>query len=150
MECYDCKRGTVMSLSEDVTSEGPSARLLVCDDSHIERLALANFLRGTGYDVHEARDGADAISHIKQKPVDLVLLDLQMVGHDGFEALSYIQEHHAALPVILLSGMPVDQIQHKMNRLHKPELPPLLLKPVDPDQLLQVVALQLSGELPTG
>jgi two-component system capsular synthesis sensor histidine kinase RcsC len=124
------------------------ARLLVCDDSPIERLALARFLQQIGYEVSEASDGAAAIAHIKQKHVDLVLLDLQMVGHDGFEALAYIQEHHAALPVILLSGMPLDQIQHKMGRLPKQELPPLLLKPVDPDQLLQIVALQLSGELP--
>ncbi len=135
--------GAYRSDSSDVP-----ARLLVCDDSHIERLALAQFLRQIGYAVDEAKDGAAAIEHIKQKPVDLVLLDLQMAGHDGFEALAYVQEHHAALPVILLSGMPLDQIQHKMNRLHKPELPPLLLKPVDPEQLLQVVALQLSGELP--
>jgi CheY-like chemotaxis protein len=124
------------------------ARLLVCDDSPIERRALAQFLTQIGYAVTEASDGAAAITHIKQKPVDLVLLDLQMVGHDGFEALAYVQEHHAALPVILLSGMPLDQIQHKMHRLPRQELPPLLLKPVDPDQLLQVVALQLSGELP--
>lgn len=130
------------------SSEVP-ARLLVVDDSPIERLALVRFLQQIGYEVSEAADGGAAIAHIKQKHVDLVLLDLQMVGHDGFEALGYIQEHHAALPVILLSGMPLDQIQHKMHRLPKQELPPLLLKPVDPDQLVQIVELQLSGELPT-
>ena len=44
--------------------------------------------------------------------------------------------------------MPLDDIQHKMHVLPEPELPPLLLKPIDPEQLLGVVELQLSGQLP--
>lgn len=124
-----------------------TAKLLVCDDSPIERHALALFLRQSGFQVNEVCDGTAAIQHIKQRPVNLLLLDLQMPAGDGFTVLKYIQEHHASLPVILLSGMSLDQIQHKMHSLPKPELPPLLLKPVDPDQLLQVVDLQLSGDL---
>ncbi len=134
----------------DVLSEHASTvsfKLLVCDDSPVERRSLALFLQHSGYGVEEVGDGEAAIAHIKQKPVDLLLLDLQMAGSDGFEVLGYLQEHHAALPVILLSGMAIDQIEHKMHRLYKPELPPLLLKPVDPEQLLQIVSLRLSGDL---
>jgi DNA-binding response OmpR family regulator len=124
------------------------ARILLCDDSPVERLALAHFLRRSGYAVDEAGDGEAAILHLKHRPVDLVLLDLQMPGVDGFDVLTYMQEHRRALPVILLSGMPLDAIQHKMHVLPEPELPPLLFKPVDTDQLLDVVELQLSGQLP--
>jgi CheY-like chemotaxis protein len=67
---------------------------------------------------------------------------------DGFSVLTYLQKHRPGLPVILLSGMPLDQIQTKMQRMRTPELPPLFLKPIDPDQLLQMIQLQLSGELP--
>jgi len=49
--------------------------------------------------------------------------------------------------VILLSGMPLNKIQHKMHVLPTRELPPLLLKPIDPEQLLAVLDLQLSGDL---
>jgi DNA-binding response OmpR family regulator len=125
------------------------ARLLLVDDSPVERLALAHFLRRTGYAVDEAGDGEAAILHIKHRPVDAVLLDLNMPDVDGFGVLSYLQEHRRALPVILLSGMPLDRIQHKIKGLPNPELPPLLLKPIDPDQLLALLDLQLSGELPT-
>ena len=58
-----------------------------------------------------------------------------------------MQEHRRSLPVILLSGMPPHKIQHKMNVLRERELPPLMLKPIDPEQLLGVVELQLSGAL---
>ena len=49
---------------------------------------------------------------------------------------------------MLLSGMPLHQIQHKMQILPSQELPPLLIKPIDPGQLLGVLELQLTGTLP--
>ena len=125
-----------------------SSRILLCDDSPVERLALAHVLRGAGYKVDEAGDGEATLQCLKHLSVDLLLLDLNMPEVDGFGVLAYLQEHRPGLPVILLSGMPLDQIQHKMHRLPSPELPPLFLKPVDPDQLLQMIDLQLSGELP--
>jgi len=123
-------------------------RILIADDSPVERLALSHFLRHNGYAVDEAGDGESAILHLKHREVDLVLLDLHMPDVDGFEVLTYMQEHRRALPVILLSGMPLHEIQHKMHDLPTPELPPLLIKPIDPEQLLGVVELQLSGQLP--
>jgi CheY-like chemotaxis protein len=122
-------------------------QLLLVDDSPVERLALAHFLRGNGYRVDEAADGDAAILQLKHRPVDLMLLDLQMPDTDGFQVLSYVQEHRRSLPVILLSGMPPHKIQHKMNVLRERELPPLMLKPIDPEQLLGMVDLQLSGAL---
>ncbi|HLL91263.1 MAG TPA: response regulator [Tepidisphaeraceae bacterium] len=123
-------------------------RVLLCDDSPVERLALAHLLRHEGYAVDEASDGDSAIDTLKLRPIDAVLLDLNMPDVDGFAVLDYVHEHRRALPVILLSGMPLDRIQHKMNRLKSKELPPLLLKPIDTEQLLQLLELQLSGELP--
>ncbi|MDB5291968.1 MAG: response regulator [Phycisphaerales bacterium] len=133
-----------------LTDDGqPHSRILLCDDSQIERHALSHFLRNSGFSVDEAGDGDAAIAHLKEKACDLILLDLNMPGADGFAVLSYLQEHRRALPVILLSGMPLNRIQHKMHNLPTPELPPLLIKPIDPEQLLGLVDLQLSGELPS-
>ena len=133
---------------EDVLTTARNARLLVCDDSLVERLALAHMLRLEGYDVDEAGDGESAMHCLKHRPVDLLLLDLNLPHLDGFGVLAYLQEHRPGLPVILLSGMPLDQIQHKMHRLPKQELPALFIKPVDPEQLLTMVDMQLKGELP--
>ena len=123
-------------------------RLLLCDDSPIERLALGHYLRSSGYAVDEAGDGKSALQFLKNRQVDLLLLDLQMPEVDGFDVLNYVAEHRKSLPVILLSGMPPDEIQDKMLQLRDRELPPLLLKPVDPEQLVGIVELQLSGDLP--
>lgn len=123
-------------------------RVLVCDDSPVERRALAVYLRSAGFDVDEAGDGGDAVRALKSQRVDLLLLDLQMPNEDGFAVLNYVHEHRQALPVILLTGLPPEQIQGRMETLKRRELPPLFMKPVNPDQLLQVVELQLSGEMP--
>lgn len=131
-----------------VTGPTPSPRVLLCDDSAAERIALAHILRSAGYTVDQSGDGESAILHLKHRQVDAVLLDLNMPEVDGFEVLGYLQQHRRALPVILLSGMPLNKIQHKIHTLPSPELPPLLIKPIDPDQLLSILDLQLSGELP--
>lgn len=131
---------------DDATQSEP--RILLCDDSPAERVPLAHLLRRSGFTVFEVGDGEAAILHLKHKPVDAVLLDLHMPEVDGFEVLSYLQEHRRALPVVLLSGMPLNRIQHRIHSLPTPELPPLLIKPVNPDQLLGIIDMQLSGQLP--
>src|SRR5262249_14605597 len=105
-------------------------------------------LRRMGYEVAEASDGRATIEHLKAHEVDGLLLDLNMPSVDGFDVLGYLQTHRRGLPVVLLSGMPLDQIQQHIHGLPSRELPPLMLKPIDVDQLLEVMELQLRGDLP--
>jgi DNA-binding response OmpR family regulator len=135
--------------ADDAAGHETQPCLLLCDDSPIERLALAHYLRSQGYKVDEAGDGKAALYFLKNRPCDLLLLDLQMPGVDGFDVLNYVSEHRRSLPVILLSGMPPDEIQDKINSLKERSLPPLLIKPLDPEQVIEMVEMQLSGELPT-
>jgi CheY-like chemotaxis protein len=123
-------------------------RLLVCDDSPLERLALSHFLRGNEFTVDEAADGESAVQLLQLRQLDLLVLDLQMPGKDGFYVLTYLQKHRPGLPVILLSGMPIEDIEDKIHLLPSRELPPLLLKPVDAIQLLELIDMELAGELP--
>lgn len=134
-----------LASTEELTE--PGAKLLVADDSTNERSALAQYLRRMGYQVSEAGDGRAAIDHIQNHEIDALLLDLNMPVADGFDVLGYLQKHRRSLPVILLSGMPLDQIQQQIHGLPKAELPPLMLKPIDVDQLMEVLELQLHGDL---
>ncbi len=136
---------------EEVLSLSASYRppsVLLCDDSTTERTALAQYLRQQGFNVHEVEGGEPALEFLKSHELDIVLLDLQMPDVSGFDVLGYLQEHRKGLPVLLLSGMPLDQIQHGILELPKHELPPLFLKPVDLEQLMQVIELQLNSEMP--
>jgi DNA-binding response OmpR family regulator len=133
--------------SQTPTTQRPW-RLLVCDDSPLERLALSHFLRGREFTVDEAADGESGVQLLQLRPVDLLILDLQMPGKDGFCVLAYVQKHRPGLPVILLSGMPIEDIEDKIHLLPSRELPPLLFKPVDAIQLLELIDLELAGEVP--
>ena len=57
---------------QPMTSTNDAApHLLLVDDSPVERLALAHFLRGNGYRVDEAADGDAAILQLKHRPIEL-------------------------------------------------------------------------------
>ncbi len=126
----------------------PAPRLLLVDDSEIERRTLAALMRLRHYDVDEAADGRAALHMLKNGAYDLLLLDLQMPGYDGFDLLAYLGQNAPELPVIVLSGLPPDEIGNGIHRLPDHELPPLLIKPIDSEQLAQLVELKLAGELP--
>lgn len=79
-------------------------RILVADDEDPLRTVLSQELRGEGYEVDTAADGELALEAIKQRPFDLVLLDIKMPKKDGFEVLKYIKENHKDLKVIMLTG----------------------------------------------
>lgn len=123
-------------------------RLLLCDDSDSERSALAVLLRRRGYEVDEAADGNSALVMLKARRYDLVLLDLQMPMMDGFEVLAWIQKHTPEQPVVVLSGLPAEEIGEGILRLPEHELPPLLLKPIRSEQLFPIIDMKLAGELP--
>jgi CheY-like chemotaxis protein len=137
-----------MSQDFEMHSSGNSnSRILLCDDAADGRTAIARFLRNSGYQVDEVDGGAAALEHLKNREVDAILLDLQMPGIDGFHVLRYLQKNRRGLPVILLSGMPLDEIQEHIHGLPSQSLPPLFLKPVDIPSLIDVLELQLSGGL---
>ena len=137
----------------DVSAEHPPEpagrpRVLLADDSEVVREGLGQLLLRSGYDVEAAADGRDAIERLQSLKIDALLLDLQMPVHDGFETLEYVQQHRRGLPVLLMSGLAADEIQDRMGKLSSGTLPPLFLKPCDYDQVLDMLDLLLSGDLP--
>jgi two-component system sensor histidine kinase/response regulator len=81
-------------------------RVLVVDDDRLNRSLLSTNLRGLGYAVETAEDGAQALAMLQRACYDAILLDLVMPGMDGFEVLTRLKEDPAtrAIPVIVISG----------------------------------------------
>jgi two-component system LytT family response regulator/two-component system response regulator LytT len=74
-------------------TSGPALRTLVVDDEKLARDRLAAFLRGIdGVEiVAEARDGVEAVELIGEHRPDLVFLDVQMPGMNGFDVLEALR-----------------------------------------------------------
>ena len=82
-------------------------RILVVEDSALNRLALARALTIRGHAVSTANDGVEAIAALRDEPFDVVLLDIEMPRKDGFETLAEIKAdvQLRELPVIVISGV---------------------------------------------
>ena len=81
--------------------------VLVVDDSRTLRKILIRELNSLGFhNILEAADGLEAIEVVKSKPVDLMLLDMEMPELDGLGVLEHIKadETYKALPIIVISG----------------------------------------------
>lgn len=98
--------------SEPATDAPPRPdTLLVVDDNRLNREALAERLRGQGYEVLQAGSGADALGLLGGARVDLALVDSLMPGLSGQAVLERIKADPKLhdLPVIMVAGL--DEIE---------------------------------------
>jgi PleD family two-component response regulator len=84
-----------------------AASILVVDDQRANSEMLAEALRGRGYEVLTARDGAAALAEIARVRPDLVISDILMPGMDGYELCRKLRATPATalLPVILVTSL---------------------------------------------
>ena len=80
----------------------PTSVLVVDDDPKIRSL-LQRYLESEGFRVTEAETLKGVCAAFKTHTQDLVLLDVNLKGENGFEIARHIQSHHNA-PIILISG----------------------------------------------
>jgi diguanylate cyclase (GGDEF)-like protein/PAS domain S-box-containing protein len=83
-----------------------AGRVLVVDDNENNREILARRLARNGYAVSVADTAAELLERIKAESVDLVLLDIEMPGITGLDALVAIRKRYTAvrLPVIMVTA----------------------------------------------
>ena len=86
-------------------------KILVVDDSATMRAALAGMLAKMGHETLTAQGGVQAIRLYESEPPDLVLLDVQMPGMDGFEVAARLRDMRPGewIPLIFLSSAEDDK-----------------------------------------
>lgn len=87
----------------------PRARILVVEDSVVNQQVAVSMLRKAGFDPEVAANGFEAIELIGRNPYDLVFMDCQMPGLDGFEATRMIRdgcsgEGNRRLPIVAMTA----------------------------------------------
>ncbi len=85
--------------------EGPRMRVLLVDDDATQRHMLTGMLAPLGFDVDEAASGREALDCVARVRPDVVLLDINMDGMDGWETARRLREFDGApIPVLMVSA----------------------------------------------
>lgn len=113
------------------------ATVLVVDDDELLTKSIARLLRAQGCVVKTANCGEEATRRVAEERFDVVLSDISMPGMDGIQLLRRLRESDLLVPFVLITGDPavstaIEAMQYGAFRY--------LTKPVDHDQLIDVVA----------
>lgn len=111
------------------------AILIVDDDTGI-RTTLAAILEGEGYVVETAKDGSEGIEKSEKRVFDLALVDMRLPDMMGTDLLERLKERTPKTQKIILTGYP--SMQNAISSVNK-GADGYLLKPVDPEIILQTV-----------
>jgi two-component system, cell cycle response regulator DivK len=81
-------------------------RILVVEDHEDNRRILRDLLRATGHELVEAHDGEAALERLSSERYDLILMDIQLPGIDGYEVARQIRagSTNATTPIIAVTS----------------------------------------------
>lgn len=110
-------------------------RVLIVDDDPAIRQIVAALLARDGTDSEIAEDGSAAITLLRRERYDAVLLDLLMPRVDGLGVIAFMKENGIDTPVIVISAVTDDQVEHLDPQLVRVAMQ----KPLEPRELRRVV-----------
>lgn len=85
-------------------------RILLVEDESLTRNIISVFLRHEGYEVHEAKDGAEALDLLHIWRFDLVLSDIRLPRVDGIAVGSHLRSVAPNTPFIAITAYPDDAV----------------------------------------
>jgi uncharacterized protein (UPF0264 family) len=111
-------------------------RVLIADDSEINRLILINMLELSGYKVDAACDGAEALQLIDKNQYKFALIDLNMPVMSGLEMVKQLRKQHNPLKIAAISTF---ALAHQRTEALNAGFDYCLTRPIDDKQLLMLI-----------
>lgn len=109
--------------------------LLIVDDRPENLLALEGVLEDLGYRIVKAASGQEVLRIVLKQPVDLILLDVQMPGMDGFEVAKLLQGRAETreIPIIFITA--ISKESKYVMKGYEVGAQNYLFKPIEPNEL---------------
>ncbi|WP_051828032.1 response regulator transcription factor [Streptomyces bicolor] len=122
-----------------------SVRVLIVDDDHLVRLALADILDGDSdlTVVDQAGDGEQAVERARARRPDVVLMDIRMPGVDGITATRRLRALPEPPQVVVLTTFDLDQYVYDALAAGAAGF---LLKDTDPGEIVRAVRIVADGQ----
>ena len=114
----------------------PRLRLLVVDDTAVNRELVRLMLEPLGFVIEEAGGGAEGVQAAMRSPFDLILMDVRMPGVDGLEATRIIRGTstvNSGTPILALTA---DVQAENATACRLAGMNDVLAKPINPTQLI--------------
>ena len=104
---HSIKNGSWQNVSQPTESTSAKNKLLLVEDSIIIRTQMQKLLKGAGYDVTVAENGAIALHKLQSQDFDLVLSDVEMPQMNGLEMTANIRQNskYDRLPIVLITTL---------------------------------------------
>jgi two-component system response regulator HydG len=115
----------------------PDGILVVDDDADFVE-SIRNLLVDEGYTVFVAKNGQEAIEHIRSNGIDILILDLRLPILNGLETYLELKRIGRAVPTLIVTAY-FDDYADEVNRLRSLSISGILRKPFDPRDLLVAV-----------
>ncbi len=122
-------------------------KVLLADDDRVLTTLLSARLKARGVETVVAHDAMQALMTAMRTPPDAIVLDIQMPGGTGIEALKKLKASSktSSIPVLVLSGSGSNDTPDQVKGLGADAF---LLKPVDPDTLYRALCRALGQPEP--
>ncbi len=120
-------------------------RILLADDSVLNRRPVAAYLAAAGAGVVEAEHGGQVLERLAQGAVDAVLLDLEMPGMGGLEAARAIRASASPWARVPLLALTAHSDQAVLQAAREAGVDGILVKPVEPGRLFEALSALLEG-----
>jgi DNA-binding response OmpR family regulator len=117
-------------------------RVLVIDDQVDVRAMMAMVLRINRFEVVEAASAAAGLKAFEDTSIDLAIVDIFLLGGNGFDVIASMRERVPGLPVVAISGMTALDIVADMPGLSNVVC---LRKPFRPNELMAAIEAARSG-----
>ena len=118
-------------------------KILVVDDDDALRESIVSILESEGYVLDVAKSGYEAEIKLQNKIYNLVLLDIRLPDITGVELLAKINKYTPKTKKIVLTGFP--DIETAIKSVNE-KADAYLVKPFNPDALLDVIAENLENQ----
>ena len=122
----------------------PLLKVLLVEDDHALREALADTLLLAGYGFHAVGSAEEALEAVAAQSFGLVISDVNMPGMDGHQLLGLLRARQPQLPVLLMTAH--GAVERAVDAMRQGAAD-YLVKPFEPKALLDLVARHALGQL---
>ncbi|MBA3676117.1 MAG: response regulator [Sphingosinicella sp.] len=118
---------------------------LICDDDEMTLDLMTLHMERGGFDVMQAANGSIAIARLRERPPQIVLLDMVMPVTSGEEVLRHMRDDPdlALIPVVVVTSR--KSVRDAVSAFHNGAVD-FVPKPFDPDDLVRCAKQALAGK----